>query len=113
MRKYYCPACGAELEQGQYEYNYDSGELHVVDCPDCNGSVGMVVHDCYDAARKYCEDNIEDFLLRYDLALSVENKMRCSLEHADPQLYSEIADRINEWSDEHDNDEPITPDDLF
>lgn len=40
--KYYCPACGAELEQGQYSYDYDSGNLYVEDCPECGCSGELV-----------------------------------------------------------------------
>ena len=43
--KHYCPVCGAELEQGQYEYNYETGNIHVVHCPECSDSEGMVVSD--------------------------------------------------------------------
>lgn len=32
---YHCPKCGARLEQGDYEYDYDSGRLIVVSCPEC------------------------------------------------------------------------------
>ena len=120
MSKYYCPMCGTELEQGQYEFDPNTGNLHVVHCPNCYDSEGMVVHDeeqadrkaKEDAAKKYVEDNIEDFDLRYDLALNAENRMRCSLEHADPSLYSEITDRFNEWCEENDYYE-IDLDDIF
>lgn len=32
---HYCPECGCELEQGEYEYDYESGKLVVCHCPDC------------------------------------------------------------------------------
>lgn len=40
--KCYCPQCGVELEQGEYYYDYDSGELIVENCPEC-GCSGMIV----------------------------------------------------------------------
>lgn len=43
MKKYYCPVCGTELEQGQYEFDYNTGNLHVVNCPTCTDSEGMTV----------------------------------------------------------------------
>lgn len=30
-----CPHCGETLEQGDYEYDYESGELRVAHCPNC------------------------------------------------------------------------------
>ena len=99
------------MEQGQYEYNYDTADLCLTHCPNGCDCEGIRVHDSEEAARKYVEDSIEDFLLRYDLALSVENKMRCSLEHADPQLYGEISDRLHEWSNGNDDDE-FNPEDI-
>ena len=112
MSKYYCPICGSELEHGQYAFDEVSGNLCVVNCPNCTESEGMVVHDSEEAAAKYCEDNIEDFRARYDLALATEVKMSCSLEHADPRFYSEIADRLSEWSREK-NDDEFTPSEIF
>ena len=37
-----CPECGTRLEQGEYEYDYDSGHTRVVNCPEC-GCSGDVV----------------------------------------------------------------------
>lgn len=45
--KYYCPQCGTELQQGEYRYDYDSGNLLVEHCPNC---------DCMDRAVKMEED---------------------------------------------------------
>ena len=112
MSKYYCPMCGTELEQGQYDFDPNTGDLHVTNCPNCSDSEGMRVHDSEEAAEKYCRDSIEDFNLRYELALNVENRMRCSLEHADPILYGEISDRLHEWSNGNEDDE-FNPEDIF
>lgn len=110
--KHYCPVCGAELKQGQYEYNHDTGNIHVVNCPECSDSEGMVVYDTENAVRKYVEENIDDFGLRYELALSVENKMRCSLQYADNILFNEIQDRIDEWCNINSHEE-IPAEDIF
>lgn len=112
MSKYYCPACGAELEQGQFEFNYESGDMCLTKCPNGCDCEGMRVHDSEEAAEKYCRDSIEDFNLRYDLALNIENWLRCSLEHADPILYGEISDRLHEWSNGNEDDE-FNPEDIF
>ena len=40
---YYCPICGEELHQGDYEYDYDYGELYVCECPNCGCSGEKVV----------------------------------------------------------------------
>ena len=31
---YICPDCGHEFQQGEYDYNYDFGNLEF-ECPDC------------------------------------------------------------------------------
>ena len=42
----YCPECGHEFVQGEYNYNYDSGCLDF-ECPECDwqGTDLMVDHD--------------------------------------------------------------------
>lgn len=39
---YYCPVCGEVLEEGQYEYDYETGDIRVTHCPWC-GEEGSVV----------------------------------------------------------------------
>ena len=112
MEKYFCPICGCELKQGQYEFDGDTADLHVVYCSECGESDGMKVHDSMVAAEKFCRDTIDDFESRYDAAIDVEVKTSCSLQDADPQFYSEIADKLNEWSEEHECDK-FTPEDIF
>lgn len=40
---YICPKCGHKFEQGEYDYNYDFGNLEF-ECPECDwkGTEGMV-----------------------------------------------------------------------
>ena len=40
---YICPKCGHEFEQGEYNYNYDFGNLEF-ECPECDwkGTEDMV-----------------------------------------------------------------------
>lgn len=40
--QYVCPQCGEPLEQGQYEFDYETAQLRVVCCPGC-GCEGEVV----------------------------------------------------------------------
>ena len=109
----YCPNCGHKLEQGEYAYNCDTANNHVEHCPECGEEGGVVLNDVQ-AVKKYCEENIEDFSLRYEMALRMENRMRCPLEHADPNLYGEIRDKIEEWCDDNEeNVEVYDIDNLF
>ena len=102
-KNYYCPQCGRKLGKSDYGLDYNTVNLHVARCPDC-GEIGSVVHDAMQAVEKYVKENIENFDLRYELALDTENQMRCSLEYADNQLYTKIIDRMAEWCEENDED---------
>ena len=56
MDKHYCPECGHEFEQGEYDYNYDSGLLDYT-CPECGWEgteYGVVEAD--DEAETFTED---------------------------------------------------------
>lgn len=101
--KFYCPNCGRRLKQSEYGFDNNTGNLHVAYCPDC-GEVGSVVHTAEQAIEKYCKENVENFELRYDLALDTENKMRCSLQYADHSLYDDLYERMVEWCEENDED---------
>lgn len=50
----------------------------------------------------YIVTNIEDFGVKYNLALKKTNRMRCSLRYADSYLFDKIFDLANEWR--YDND---------
>jgi hypothetical protein len=41
--KYYCPQCGTELKQGQYNFDENTGNLHVCCCPNCDCEGEVVV----------------------------------------------------------------------
>ena len=58
----------------------------------------------------YVISNIEDFGVRYDLALKQIGRIRCSLKYADSQLFDEIYELANEWLLENDYDECDTED---
>lgn len=61
--EYYCPECGEPLEQGQYYYDYESGETYVEHCHNC-GCEGVLVvnaetHDYEEKDKLYnklCEE---------------------------------------------------------
>lgn len=64
---YICPNCGHKFEQGEYEYNYDSGKL-IFDCPECGEWSGndddvisdtKVENDLYDKLGDYDLEGIE------------------------------------------------------
>lgn len=61
---YICPNCGHKFEQGEYEYNYDSGMLDF-NCPDCDWSGNDVIdeakveNDLYDKLENYDLEGIE------------------------------------------------------
>lgn len=97
---FYCPQCGARLQQGQYGYDCGTANLHVAYCPEC-GEVGGVVLNNEQAIKKYCMENVENFAERYGLALDRESKMRCNLQYADHQLYSDLYDKLVEWCEEN------------
>ena len=64
----------------------------------------------YRDLANYLADNIEDYELRVQVALNCIDHNRCSLQQADYQLYSEMADMIEEYIS--DNDLDIDPDDI-
>jgi len=33
---YFCPQCGAKLEQGQFYYDYENDQVYVQHCPECS-----------------------------------------------------------------------------
>lgn len=64
----------------------------------------------YSYLAKFMAENIEDYELRVQVALNCIDHNRCSLQQADYQLYSEMADLIEEYIS--DNDLNIDPDDI-
>lgn len=61
---YICPNCGHKFEQGEYEYNYNSGMLDF-NCPDCDWSGNDVIdeakveNDLYDKLENYGLEGVE------------------------------------------------------
>ena len=51
---------------------------------------------------QYVLDNVEDFDIRYSLALKTIDKCRCPLYHADCSLYDDIYNAMCEWCNERD-----------
>lgn len=51
--------------------------------------------------QEYLKSNICDYELRAQLALNEMGRMRCSLEYADPDLYEEMYDIVEEWCDDN------------
>lgn len=51
--------------------------------------------------QEYLKSVIWDFELRAELALNNMNRMRCSLEYADPNLYEEMYSIVEEWCDDN------------
>lgn len=64
----------------------------------------------YRDLAKFMAETIEDYELRIQVALNCIDHNRCSLQQADYQLYSEMADLIEEYIS--DNDLDIDPDDI-
>ena len=52
----------------------------------------------------YCSTTIEDFNSRLNCALSKTSMNRCSLQHADYELYSEIESAISDWCSDNGTD---------
>ena len=52
----------------------------------------------------YLREQIEDFDVRVNLALKTMDKKRCSLDHADCDLYDECYEKIEEWCEDNDVD---------
>lgn len=51
--------------------------------------------------QEYLKSMIWDYELRAELAMNKMNRMRCSLEYADPDLYEEMYDIVEEWCEEN------------
>ena len=49
----------------------------------------------------YLHSTIDDFEERAELALSRIDRMRCSLEYADPSLAYEMSDLVEEWCEDN------------
>jgi hypothetical protein len=64
----------------------------------------------YRDLAKFMAETIEDYELRIQVALNCIDHNRCSLQQADYQLYSEMADLVEEYIS--DNDLDIDPDDI-
>lgn len=63
---------------------------------------------------QYIIDNIDRFGKRYQMAITKIDRMRCPLRVADPQLYSELVDRAEEWCDDNNKDvEDYDIDEIF
>jgi hypothetical protein len=54
-----------------------------------------------ESLQEYLKSVIWDYELRAELALNNMNRMRCSLEYADPELYEEMYDIVEEWCDDN------------
>ena len=52
----------------------------------------------------YLRETVEDFDVRVNLALKTMDKMRCSFDYADCDLYDECYDKIEEWCENNDVD---------
>ena len=50
----------------------------------------------------YLRENVRDYDVRLSLALSLMDRMRCSLRFATPELFDEIVENIEDWCDEND-----------
>lgn len=62
----------------------------------------------------YCKDTIQDFEERVSMAIDKIAYWRCSLEHADPDLYDEIADAITDCAADYGIDsDNITEEDVI
>ena len=52
--------------------------------------------------QEYLKSVIWDFELRAELAMNKMNRMHCSLEYADPELYEEMIGFVAEWCEDYD-----------
>ena len=59
--KYYCPLCGHEFEQGEYEYNYETAhtDFH---CPFCDWEGNETLVDDEEPMREWDEGYDEEHL---------------------------------------------------
>lgn len=64
----------------------------------------------YRDLAKFMAETIEDYEPRLQVALNRIDHNRCSLQQADYQLYSEMADLVEEYIS--DNDLDIDPDEI-
>ena len=53
----------------------------------------------------YCYEQIDDFKLRADLAISMSWRQRCPIESASFSLANRVSDCISEWCEENDCNE--------
>lgn len=58
----------------------------------------------YRDLSNYCSQVIDDFELRVKHVLTVIAKNRCSLQHADYSLYSEIESAVSDYCEENEID---------
>ena len=66
-----------------------------------------IPEECLD----YIVSNIEDFDMKYDLALKKIGRMRCSLCHADSELFYDICGLADEWLNDN-NMQECMPEDI-
>ena len=52
--------------------------------------------------QEHLKSNIWDYELRAQVALDKIDRMRCSLEYADPELYEEMIGFVAEWCEDYD-----------
>jgi len=68
------------------------------------------------ALRTYIEENVEDFHLRFQVALHTIGHYRCNLSFAEPRLSDEIQETADEWLEDYnyclDEDEQLTADEI-
>ena len=55
---------------------------------------------------EYCRERIEDFDIRFRLALRRMDRMRGPLSYADPELYYACADKLEDWCDDYNMGDP-------
>ena len=65
---------------------------------------------------QYCKEQIDDFEIRADLAISISWRSRCPIETADFSLANQVSDCISEWCEDNDCNElydDITEEDIL
>lgn len=50
----------------------------------------------------YVRNSVEDYEIRFSLALKRMDRMRCPLRMADGGLFDEIVDAVSEWCEDND-----------
>ena len=58
QERFFCPICGTELKQGQYEFDYDLGDIYTAGCPEC-GDCGTRVLGEDEVIEKFGEEYAE------------------------------------------------------